>query len=150
MKYCTSKYGQDVLDRNATVGDSQSNGRAEVGVREVKCKIRTFAQAASDAMKITFDEKDPALHWLIGFAAASISIGRRGADGFTAYKRRYHHDFRKALPCWGERIMYNPVGKHPARLVSRNQLGIMLGVSIRSGDRHCWHRKWGCHRSNVS
>ncbi|CAK0826820.1 unnamed protein product [Prorocentrum cordatum] len=86
--------GIETVPEESAVGDSQGNGLAEHAVREVKAKVRTVRAQVGDLHGVS-----------IGFAAMSINLGRRGADGRTAWELRHGRPFNKDLACFSEKAL---------------------------------------------
>ncbi len=69
-------------------GFDDSEGNAEHAAREVKAKTRTLRHQCELIHKAQLAEDDPLVPWIVEFAAMSIKVGRRDADGRTAYELR--------------------------------------------------------------
>ena len=96
--------------------DSQGDGLAEHAVREIKAKTRTLRHQCELIHKAQLPENHPMVPWVVGFAAMSINVGRRGPDGRTAYELRYGRVFRRELAVFGEKVLYLPSGHGQAKL----------------------------------
>ena len=53
----------------------------------------------------------PVLAWLVQFGCLCINVGRRYADGRTAYELRCGRSWDRSLSHFGECFMWRPTGK---------------------------------------
>eukprot|EP00973_Karenia_brevis_P043527 6031459-Karenia_brevis.AAC.1 len=90
----------------------------------MKCSLEQFL-----GIKIAADHK--ALTWLVGWAAMSINIARRGPDGRTAWELRHGKRFHRKVGLFGEHVMYLNVRKSPG-LHDRWYHGCFLGLAMKS------------------
>ena len=132
----TTEYGQEIVPEESATGVSQDNGLAEHAVREVKAKVRSLAHAVKIMLGQAIEPSHPSLAWLIEWAALTMNLGRRGADGRTAYELRRGKPFRGVTAEFGERVLYLPGGKRPSRLPERFVPGCFLGLSIRTTEAY--------------
>ena len=72
---------------NSRVGDSDSNGKIERNIREVKGMIRTFRCDIESKTGKAVKLDDPIVPWIVRHAAYVITRCRVGADGKTALQR---------------------------------------------------------------
>ena len=131
---CRVRHGMTVILEDTTEYDSQSNGLAEVAVREVKGVARSMKFALGELYHKDIGSKHPILPWLVAYAAGQITRGQIGPDGQTPHQRLKGRAFRKLLPVFGECVMYLPIGKRTSRLQERWSDGLFLGVVDRSSD----------------
>ena len=96
----TIEYGQEIVPEESATGVSQDNGLAENAVREVKAKVRSLAYVVKLMLGQAVEPNHPSFAWLIEWAALSMNIGRRGADGRTAYELRRGKPFRVFCRIW--------------------------------------------------
>ena len=88
------------------VGDSKANGEVERAIKTVQGQVRTLKSALDEHYKTNFNENHVLLPWLISYAASLISKFTIGADGKTAHERARGRKFNRALPEFGECILY--------------------------------------------
>ena len=115
----------------SSVGQSQSNGLAEGAVREVKAKFRSLRFCLEEALGSEIPSDHCVLAWLVQFACLCINVGRRYADGKTAFELRCGRSWKRSLCNFGERVMWLPSGKREG--VDKADFcmeGIFLGVLI--------------------
>ena len=129
-------HGMTVILEESPVGDSQSNGLAENAVRELKGVARSLKFAVATLHNTEIHAKHPILPWLISHASAVIIRSQLGKDGLTAFRRWKGRDFRRALPPFGEVVLYLPPGKRASRLEER-----WLVVPAVAGPRRVYIRK---------
>ncbi|CAK0792782.1 unnamed protein product, partial [Prorocentrum cordatum] len=128
------EYGIETVPEESAVGDSQGNGLAEHAVREVKAKVRTARAQVGDLHGVSIGVEHPATPWMVEFAAMSINLGRRGADGRTAWELRYGRPFNKDLACFSEKVLYLPGGKRKAGIEDKFLAGLYLGPTLRTDE----------------
>ena len=131
---CRGKHGMTLIIRDTTEYDSQSNGQAEMAVREVKGVARSMWVALAELYRTDISSEHPVLPWLVSYAAGQITRGETGADGKTPHQRLKGRTFRKLLPVFAEHVLFLPIGKRASRLPERWSDGLFLGVVERSSD----------------
>ena len=132
------EHGQETVVETSPVGDSQGNGLAEQAVREVKAKTRTLKFHTEELVGVRIGNDSTVLPWLVKHAVAMINRGRKGPDGRTAWELRHGRPYRRELAMFGEKILYQPVGKRPSRLDPRFIPGIFFGVVQWRAARKSW------------
>ncbi|CAK0830057.1 unnamed protein product [Prorocentrum cordatum] len=128
------EYGIETVPEESAVGDSQGNGLAEHAVREVKAKVRTVRAQVDDLHGVSIGVEHPVTPWMVEFAAMSINLGRRGADGRAAWELRRGRPFNKDLACFSEKVLYLPGGKRKAGIEDKFLAGLYLGPTLRTGE----------------
>ena len=88
------------------VGDSRANGEIERAIKTVQGQVRTLKSALDEHYKTEFNEDHVLLPRLIAYAASLISKFTSGEGGKTAHVRARGRQFSKALPEFGECILY--------------------------------------------
>ena len=126
-------HGQEVVPQEAH-DDSSSNGMAEDAVREGKAKARTLSEVVATNLQMVVKATDPGVAWMVMWAAMTINIGRKGADGRTAWELRHGKKFQRPVADFAELILYQPESKPPSRLTPKFLKGIFLGIVLRSND----------------
>ena len=132
-KILQEKFGQEVVPEDAYTGktSSQSNGLAEHAVNEIKGKVRSLKGALEEFLGIKVEVNHPSLTWLVGWAALSINLARKGLDGRTAWELRHGKKFTRKTCRFGEHVMFLKVTSQPG-LRDRWFHGIWLGLSLKS------------------
>jgi hypothetical protein len=95
---------KEVVLEELPVGDSQSNGLAEMAVREVKGVVRSLRWALEELHGVKIENSSAVLPWLARHAGSMISRTRRGADGRTAFELRKGRGYKRRLPPFGEKV----------------------------------------------
>ena len=76
-----------VIPENAPVGDSQGNGLAESGVKEVEGYIRTHTAELEEMTGLKFKSKSSVIAWLVRHVGTLISrVKIQSHSGMTAYE----------------------------------------------------------------
>ncbi|CAK0805864.1 unnamed protein product, partial [Prorocentrum cordatum] len=116
------EHGVETVPEESAVGDSQGNGLAEHAAREVKAKVRAARAQVDDLHGVSIGVEHPVTLWMVEFAAMSINLGRRGANG------------RADLACFSEKVLYLPGGKRKARIEDKFLAGLYLGPALRTDE----------------
>ena len=127
-KVLTEKYKKHILIEEPARYESQSNGAAEVTMRDVKGVCRVLKHAFEALHGVTINQDHPVLTWLVRHAGVVLAIGQRGKDGRTGHELRRGKPFRRKIPPFGEKVFYLPVGKRQSRLTDRWLPGLFLGL----------------------
>ncbi|CAK0882798.1 unnamed protein product, partial [Prorocentrum cordatum] len=128
------EHGVETVPEESAAGDSQGNGLAEHAVREVKAKVRTARAQVDDLHGVSIGVEHPVTPRMVEFAAMSINLGRRGADGRTAWELRHGRPFNKGLACFSEKVLYLPGGKRKAGIEDKFLAGLYLGHTLRKDE----------------
>ena len=91
--------------------DSQSNGLAEVAVRDVNGVARSLHYDMAKLHDVDIPREHPILMWMVHYAGSVITRGQLGKDGMTAFQRWKGQRFKGPLPPFAECILYLPAGK---------------------------------------
>ena len=142
-----TKYGVEVVPEDSHQS-SQSNSLAEQGVREVKQKARSMRHAVYEFLGIKVKADEPAMAWLVSWAALSINIGRRGADGRTAWELRHGRECKRLVAKFGETVMWK-MPKPPRGVEDRWQKGCWLGLALRSENSFVSDQKGDVHECRT-
>ena len=86
----------DVIPVTTPHGDSQSNGLAEMAVRDVKGVARSLHYDMAKLHDVDIPKEHPILTWMVHFAGSVITRGQLGADGMTALQRWKGTRFKRA------------------------------------------------------
>ena len=69
--------GTEAVSRECPVGDRQSNGDIESGIRELKRQTRAVRMNLEQRLRQVLGEEDPLLTWIPTFAGDCIAFHRR-------------------------------------------------------------------------
>ena len=92
--------GMTVIISDTTEYDSQSNGPAELAVREVKVVARSIRVALGELYKTDTSSKHPALPWLVSHTAGQITRGQIEADGKNTTSETERETIPQTAPCF--------------------------------------------------
>ncbi|CAK0863719.1 unnamed protein product, partial [Prorocentrum cordatum] len=104
-------HGVETVPEDSAVGDSPGNGLAEHAVREVKANIRTVRAQGDDLHGVGIGADHPVILWMVEYAATSISLGRRCADGRTAWELGHGRACSRDLARFSKTVLFLPGGK---------------------------------------
>ena len=107
--------GVAVLTEQTPKGESKANGLAEGAVRDCKAKVRTLKCATEKFLGIVIGHDHRSLPFLCKYAGATMVRARRGADGKTAYERRFGKKRRSPMVRFGEYVLWLPSGTRDSR-----------------------------------
>ena len=97
---CRVKHGMTVIILDTTEYDSQSNGPAEMAIREVKGVARSIRVALGELYKTDVSSKHPVLPWLVSYAASQITRGQIGADGKNTTSEAERENIPQTAACF--------------------------------------------------
>ena len=138
--------GNGTAIENSRVGDSDSNGRVERAIREVKGMVRTLRSHIEEKTGTTIHLDSPIVPWLVRHAGYLITRCKVRSDGKTAMqKMNGRRTNTPLLPC-GESVLFKlpKVQDMPGDFRDRFDQGVWLGCTIRSGE-HVVGTKNGVH-----
>ena len=113
----------------SSVGESQSNGRAEAAVKVFEDKLRTYKSALETRIKQRIPSSTPVLRWM---AEHVCSIHNRivcNSDGKTPFETIHGQRWRGRMVEFGEQVFYFVPKRLRAKLNLRWRLGTFLGNS---------------------
>ena len=144
--------GVTVKMKESALHDSQSNGVADIPLKDVEDAVRTDLACLVRRFGQEFPGRHPVLTWLVKYSVAMVNRCRRGSDGKTAYELRKGRKFARALPHLAEKIFFMILGvtKGVARVDPRWEDGIFLGVSDQSDELHVGTEREACTRFEHS
>ena len=121
---------------NSRVGDSDSNGKIERAIREVKGLIRTFRCDIEGKTGKTVKLSDPIVPWIVRHAAYVITRCRVGSDGKTALQRIKGRKVNVPWVPFGETVLFKlpKVPKMPGDFRDRFEEGVWVGCTVRTGE----------------
>lgn len=121
---------------DSRVGDSNSNGKVERTVREVKGLIRTLRADLQDKIKEPIDLDSPVVPWLVRHAGYILTRCRVLECGRTALHRMKGQKSHRPIIPFGEVVMFK-IPKTKRRLgdfEDRFEKGVWLGMTVQSGE----------------
>jgi hypothetical protein len=96
--------------------------------------VRTLRFATEELHGVTIGPTHPCLTWMVRHAAFLYNRGQRDANGRTPYELIKGRSYKRALPAFGEKIFYLPVGKRASKLHDRWLEEIFMGVADRTDE----------------
>ena len=87
----------------------------EAAVREIKSKMRSFAQQVGEKLGKDLTDDHPCLPWMAAWAATSINLVRRCLDGRTAWEDKHGRAFHRDVGWFGETLLFMRIGPKQCR-----------------------------------
>ena len=112
-------HGGEVIPEEPPRGESQSNGAVEQAVKIVKGFARVLKEQLEDKANMNIETAEPAMLWLIRWAAMLPSRYLVGKDGQTPIERRRGRKCGIEVFPYGETVWYKELRDTKDR---RNQL----------------------------
>ena len=118
------------------VGDSNSNGRVERAIQDLKGFVRTLRAALEINVGGKINLSDPIVPLIVRHAAYVINVSRVRENGRTAWQLMKGRRSRTPLLPFGEVIMFKipKTNKRIGSFEDRWEKGIWAGVESRSGE----------------
>ena len=114
----------------SSVGESQSNGKAERGIQLCEDLIRTHKSAFEARINRRLGSTHPVMLWLVEYASALLSKYAAGNDGRTAFQRLHGKRAHEKLVEFGEKVLYFIPKAKRAKLDKRFGVGVFLGRAL--------------------
>ena len=122
------------VPENSSVGESQSNGRAERAVQEAEDMLRCMKLALEERVDAKVTSATPIMKWLCEHVAATINRFHVHDDGKTAYQRTHGQPYPGYVLEFGERVFYFVLKRSRTKLDRRWNDGVYLGSSQSSNE----------------
>jgi len=121
---------------NSRVGDSDSNGKIERAMREVKGMIRTLRSALEAKIGEPIKLDAPIVPWIVRHAAYILTRCRVLPDGRTAMQKMKGRTVNVPWVPLGETVLFKlpKVPNMPGDFADRFEMGVWVGCTIRSGE----------------
>ncbi len=121
---------------NSKVGDSDSNGKIEKAMREVKGMIRTLRSSVESKTGEAIKLDATIVPWLVRHAGYIITRCRIQPDGKTAMQKMKGRKVNVPWVPFAEAVLFKlpKVPNMPGDFANRFELGIWVGCTIRSGE----------------
>jgi hypothetical protein len=119
-----------VLAVNSPVGESQSNGVVENGVKVYKGLLRVHLASLEKKLKgAQIPSAHPILTWMVEYVGDILTKYLRGNDGKTGYQRLYGKSSNEEEFEFGERVMFRPKPRKDMNVIldGRWLPGVWLG-----------------------
>ena len=121
----------EVVPEESPVGESQSNGGAEAGVRSVEGMTRTLRAALEGRYSLTVHQSEHVMAWLVDHAATLLHRYGPGVDGKSPYHLLKGKPPSQPIAEFGETVMHRPHkgNKVAGKLNDRLREGVWLGIN---------------------
>ncbi|MBN71658.1 MAG: hypothetical protein CME32_20555 [Gimesia sp.] len=128
--------GHGTAMEQSRVGDSNSNGRVERGIQDVKGLIRTMRSALETNIGEKIHLTDPIVPWMVRHAGLVITKCRIRENGRTAFQMMKGRRGTAKMVPFGETVLFKipKTGQNPGSFEDRWEQGIWVGFVIRSGE----------------
>ena len=122
---------------NSRVGDSDSNGKVERAIRDVKGMIRTLRCSIEEKTKKNIRLDSNIVPWIVRHASYILTRCKVGPDGKTAMQKMKGRRVNVPWIPFGESVLFKlpKVPNMPGDFQDRFEIGIWVGCTIRSGER---------------
>ena len=128
--------GEFVMEE-ASKGDKDSNGAAEIGVQVHQALTRTYKIALESRIGEEVGDESPVMAWICEWAALNHRRYKMGEDGRSAYERLYGKRAIQPTVEFGERVLAQPLASGSGAR-SNTQDRFVEGVAV--------ERDTGVHR----
>ncbi len=131
-----SRAGHGTAMEQSRVGDSNSNGRVERAVQDVKGLVRTYRAALEENIGEKINLSDSIVPWMVRHAGHIITRCRIRENGRTAFQMMKGRRSTAKLVPFGECILFKiPKTQHKVGdFEDRWEAGVWVGFIMRSGE----------------
>ena len=121
---------------NSKVGESDSNGKVERAIQDLKGLIRTIKSATEEKTGAPIHVNDPVVPWLVRHAAHLINTCRVREDGKTAVQLMKGRKMNAKLLPFCETVLFKipKTTNPPGDFENRWERGTWVGFMMRSGE----------------
>ena len=131
-----ARAGHGTAMEHSRVGDSNSNGRAERAIQDVKGLVRTLRSAVEEKIGERISLDHPLVPWMVRHAGHTITRCRIRENGRTAYQIMKGRRSTAKLVPFAEAVLFKtPKTKQmPGDFEDRWETGVWVGFVMRSGE----------------
>ncbi len=121
---------------NSKVGESDTNGKVERAIQDLKGLVRTLRSAIEEKTGEPIHVNDPIVPWLVRHAANIINTCRVREDGKTAVQLMKGRKMNAKLLPLGEVVLFKipKTQNPPGDFENRWERGVWVGFIIRTGE----------------
>ena len=121
---------------HSKVGDSNSNGKVERAIQDLKGLIRTLKSALEEKLNDKIKLEDPIVPWLVRHAGHLITRCRVRENGRTSYQMMKGRRSNAKLVPFGEVVLFKiPKTQHKVgSFEDRWETGVWIGFIMRTGE----------------
>ena len=131
---CYNPKLQQFVPEESSVGESQSNGKAESTVQRLEDMIRTYKSALEDRIKFRIPSNHALTRWIVDHAASVYNRHVCNADGATPYEAIHGQKSTGKLCEFGEVVFYYVPKRIRSKMDLRFRIGVFLGNSQNSNE----------------
>ena len=126
-----NRHGQEIqmVPEASSVGESQSNGKAEAAVKMVEDMLRTYKAALETRIQAKVDVHSPVFHWLLEHVSSIHNRVVCNEDGRTPFETIHGQRWRGKMVEFGEMVHYFVPKKLRAKMSLRWRFGTFVGNS---------------------
>lgn len=125
---------QQAVPEASSVGESQSNGRAESTVLRIQDLVRTYKCAPESRLATRLPCDHPAFYWMVEHAASVYNRYVCAEEGTTPYQNLHGHRFKGRAVEFGEQVFYYVPKRLRSKMSLRWRLGTFIGNHQNSND----------------
>ena len=118
---------QQMVPEASSVGESQSNGKAEIAVQKIEDLVRTYESAIETNAQTRISSTSPTMRWIVEHAASVANRQICNADGRTPFETIHGQRWKGRAVEFGEQVFYFVPKKLRAKLNVRWRVGTYLG-----------------------
>ena len=122
-----SRHIEQFVPEASSVGESQSNGKAEAAVKLFEDKLRTYKCALETRIQHRISSDCSALRWMIEHVCSIHNRNVCNNDGRTPFETIHGQRWRGKMVEFGEQVFYYVPKRLRAKLNLRWRLGTFLG-----------------------
>ena len=120
---------QQIAPEASAVGESHSNGRAEIAVQKLEDLLRTLKSALETNAQLRIEATSPLMMWMVEHAASLYNRHLCNPDGKTPFEAIHGQRWKGKMVEFGEQVFYFVPKRLRAKLNLRWRVGTFLGNS---------------------
>lgn len=93
---------QQMVPEASSVGESQSNGKAELAVQKLEDLVRTYKSALETNVQLRIESKSPVMNWMVAHAASVHNRDLCNSDGRNPFETIHSQKWRGRAVDFGE------------------------------------------------
>ena len=99
----------ETVPKNSEVGESQSNGEIENGIKKYQEQFQTLKDNLEANTKLDISMKHTIIPWLLEWTGVTLNRYVVHANGKTAYQNIATKRSKRPVAAFGEKILYPPL-----------------------------------------
>ena len=97
---------QQMVPEASSVGESQSNGKAEIAVQKLEDLVRTYKSALETNAQVRIESTSPVMNWMVEHAASVYNRHLCNSDGRTPFETIHGQRWKGRAVEFGEQVFY--------------------------------------------